>query len=273
MTMDSGAARGNVSDVHFVYADSKGVFTSPTLSLAGLQRIQEAYRRTPWYRDRWSSAAFRREIGQIEAEHAPDGLVILVGNLPFEVPPSFDEFFEPIEFKFVRFASELRRDPMKMLSGEAPTRQERFVRVIGWLVALVVGAALLPIAITLVAGGQYRVLAMIFGIFAANIAIIVLIFWLMRLAGRWYIVPRGVVIRRSFGLRRRRLVVRDRRDTIAMFRYVSTGKSRHLILELWSPAGRRWSRPVSEREAISFLAAWQSRREPPTREQLQELTV
>ncbi|MFN0137202.1 MAG: hypothetical protein ACKVS9_13925 [Phycisphaerae bacterium] len=261
------------ADVQFVYADPKGVFTSPTLSLAGLQRIQEAYRRVPWYRDRLASATFRREVGQIEAEFAPSGLVFLVGKLPFEVPPAFHEFFEPIELKLVRFASQLADDPMQMLSGEAPTRQERFARVGGYIIVATLAAIFLPIAITLLVGGQYRVLATIFGALAANFALIVLILWLARFAGRWYLIPRGVVIRRSFGLARRRTIVRDRRDTIAMLRYVHTGKSHHLNLDLWSPAGRRWSRPVSEREAISFLAAWQSRREPPTREQLQELTI
>lgn len=260
-------------DVQLVYADAKGVFTSPTLSLAGLQRIQEAFRRTPWYRDRWASAAFRREIGQIEAEFAPSGLVFLVGKLPFEVPPAFHEFFEPIELKLVRFASQLANDPMQMLSGEAPTRQERFARVGGYIVLLALAAVFLPLTITLLVGGQYRVLMLILAILGGNLAFIMLIFWLARFAGRWYLIPRGVVIRRSFGLARRRTIVRDRRDTIAMLRYVHTGKSTSLNLDLWSPAGRRWSRPVSEREAISFLAAWQSHREPPTRDQLQELTI
>lgn len=205
----------------------------------------------------------------LEVTRAPDqaGIVVLGPHMPFEPPPPFDEFFEPIRL----LGGTGGRDPrLVTLSGEKPTRDERLARIglpVLYCLALVAAAALLVSALqTRSLREPGKVLTGLMG----TAAILWAALALGRLGRRWYLVPGGVAIVRRIGTPRARILVCTPRDTAASLRYVSTGKTTALLLELWR-AERHWKRVVSEREAISFLAAWRSGLAPPAMAQLREL--
>lgn len=196
---------------------------------------------------------------------------MLIGpGMPFEPPPPFDEFFEPIALSRLGFHEDAG---LRTLSGDAPTRQERQSRVILWVLAIpalvsLVAAAyaiffLAPPSARLVVGGAF---ALVGGIIAG-------VLWLGRHSGRWYLIPGGVAIVRSSGGARSRLRVVTRADAAAILRYVSTGKTTVLMLTLLQPDCKPLAASLSDRQAIAFLAGWQSCRPPPTRAQLFTLLV
>jgi len=253
---------------HIVLVDRRRNFTSTTLPPDGAAELESAFRAVPWWRDRWSHSNFRAAARRALARHG--GLALLGPGTRLEPPPPFTEMFEPIEVAG-GFGAERRR--LRVLSGDALTRQERFNQLfwpIGALLGLVVISAafvfprlVMHPAVSVATVGVVLALGVVFSIISA----------VRRWSGRWFLIPGAIaaVRRPARPGRPARITVLSRRDTVLVLRLVSTGKSTMLIMELWAPAGRILRRAVSEREALGVLAAWQSPLDPPPDERLQEL--
>ncbi len=253
---------------HVVRVSRRKQFSSGTLSAAGLGRLEAAFRVGPWYRDRWVCRQFREAaLHELEADGA-GGLVLIGSGLSFDTPPPFVERFEPVPLAdFLGETSE----QLKVLSGPAATREERIRRYILIAVGVlaVVGAAALlaghlrglPPALIPVTIGMAVLIAVII-----NLALALQRFW-----GRWFLVPAGIAIVGGLHHKRGQVTLLTRWNSYAYLRLVHTGKTVLLMLEVVARSGRRYRRNVSEREALGFLAAWQSPQPPPLVGQLQEL--
>lgn len=253
---------------HVVVVEPRKHFASATLPATTVERLRAAFCASRWWRDAWTSAPFRSAARDVLHEHG--SLVLLGPRMPFEVPPPFEEFFEPVE---VAVGLGDNTEQLKTISGEKPTKEERGRWVLMVLLVVSVLAFLIPLGVAFLRGMPPRAalviaaLVLIVGMVVAGIAS------LQRLSGRWYLVPGAIaVVRRP--VRRgqpARVTVLSRADSVLAFRYVSTGKTTVLIAELWTHAGKRLHRPVTQREAVSIIAAWQSPLAPPVDERLQEL--
>lgn len=251
---------------HIVHVDRRRNFSSPTLGAEQVRQLESTFQAVPRWRDRWTNHKF---IAAARAVLRAEGSLVLVGpGMSFEIPPPFVEMFEPIEIAGL----ESNRDRLKILSGSAPTRQERFGGLAGFIIgALGIGVAgflvfamfNLPPAIPATAGTTLLLTGVI-------VALAVL---LQRRGGRWFLVPGGLaILRRPVRAGQPpRITVFSRPDSCLVYRYVHTGKTVMLVLELWTHAEKVLRRPVSEREAISILAAWQSPHPPPPDQRLEEL--
>lgn len=249
---------------HIVRVDRKLKCASASLSPEILGEIEAALRAAPWW-DRWSGKKLRKALFEIMRTRSPGGLAIVAPGLSFETPPAFTEFFEPIQFG-------VGAEELKTLSGAAPTRNERQLRVIAWILGVVGVIAVTALLVSWLATGSARIVGIIGGMIAFTIVLIMLVVSLQRLFGSWFLLPSAVAIARYFP-KPTKLSIFSRRETLAMIRLVSNGKTVMLMLELILPTGKRRATSVSDREAISFLAAWQSPHDPPTREQLSELAA
>lgn len=253
---------------HIVRFERRTELSSDTLPPAVVANLEAAYNERPWWRDRWTAARFKSAAR--DALHAHGSLVVLGPRMQFDVPPPFAEFFEPIEVA-VGLGDQTER--LKTISGEKPTREEQW----RWVILVIAGVSvigfLIPFGLAFMRGLAIREMGIISAAFLLTGLIIVGILALKRLSGRWYLVPGGIaVVRRPIRRGRpARVTVLSRTDSVLAFRYVSTGKTTVLYAELWTHAGKRIRRPVSQREAISILAAWQSPLTPPPDERLQEL--
>jgi hypothetical protein len=254
---------------HIVRIDRKKNFKSDTLAPDDIARLEGAFRAVRWWRDRWTDRSFRAAAMEIVRERG--GLALVGPGMPFDNPPPFAEFFEPVEIAR-GFGSETEQ--LKTISGEKLTREERIGRIVS-LLAWPAGIAL--IVLLLVA--YFRGMPARAAIFLAGMAmlitvVMVLVVRLQRLGGRWYLLPGGLAVVRRPVRRGQspRVTVLSRNDTCLAFRLVSNGKTVMRIMELWTPLRKRLHRSVSEREAISVLAAWQSPQKPPPDERLQELS-
>lgn len=254
---------------HIVRVDRKKNFTSLTLAPEELQRLESAFRTAPWWRDRWSDRAFRTAAKDIVRQKG--GLAIIGSGMSFDNPPPFAEVFEPIE---IAIGLGSNADQLKTLSGAAPTREERVSRIIVWILWLFGLAVLVGLIVAYFRGLPPRVLVFFGGTIALAASVLTLVVVLKRRGGRWYLVPGGVAIVRRPARRGNapRVTVLSRADTCLAFRLVSNGKTVMRMMELWTPLDKRLHRSVSEREAISVLAAWQSPHCSPPDERLQELS-
>lgn len=247
---------------HIVRVDRRGAMSCPTLDGRHLGDLQAALRMQPWYSDRYGRKAFRQRVLEIMTS-ANAGIVLMGPNMSFEPPPPFDEFFEPI-----RLGQWDER--MKVLSGAMPTRQEKMLK---WLIPILAGLVALAVLIVVSLGilrGQSRAIALATTLMVGSI-LVVLIIASSRFGSDWYLLPAGVAIRNWWRRRVEPVSVLTPSSAAALLRWVSNGKSTMLVLELWRADGRSWRRAVSEREAISFLAAWRSDEATPTIDRLQEL--
>lgn len=254
----------NAADpTHIVTIDRKWRCTSPTLATAALQRLEAAFRAGRWWQrfpDRWSTRATRAAfLAELSAD-APGGLVLLGPRLGFAAPPPFAETFEPVELG--------ANDPqLQTLSGPAPTREERIQRYIFAGLGVLAIAAVWPLTLGVLKLGALRVLGGL-GMFGALLALVLLfVWWVLSLNGQWLLVPGGVAI-----LRRRRgrpqIELCTRGDTVANIRLVSNGKTVMTVIELLRRDGRRFRRPVRDREGLAFLAAWQCTQPTPPLQQI-----
>lgn len=247
---------------HLVRVDRRRTLSCDALETDVLARLQATLRAQPWYSDRITRRPFRNAV--LDAMRSTGRSIVLLGPMPFEPPPPFDEVFESIQMG--------TDDPqMRTLSGQAPTRQERMATIglvlLGGLALLVVVPAIMGVL-----HGHGRAVATAALVVAACLGIgFGLILLLGRFQGDWFLVPAGVVVRRWRRRAREPLVLLTPRDTAALIRYVSTGKTTVLILELWRSDGRSWRRAVTEREAMTFLAAWRSDEPAPPIERVREL--
>ncbi len=250
---------------HIVLVDKKKQFSSPTLPIAAINRLAAVFKSIPWYRDRWSHRTFRAALLGTLRTDAPAGLVVLGPGMPFEPPPPFTEAFEPIELG----AGDER---LKVLSGDTPTRQELLTRRTLWVV--LPGAALLAIAGLIAAfiraRAQIQAMMPIFIMLAIGVALVAsAVRWVARWRGRWYLLPSSIAV-----IDRREkppLKLHTRFNTCAIIRYVNAGKTVVLALELLSEPSKRRMRAVTQREAVSVLAAWQCPHPPPELDELTEL--
>lgn len=255
-------------NAHVVHVDKKKVFSSTTLSSDALRLMETAFRAVPWWRDKWTAKTFRDAVRQVHREHG--GLVLLGPSIKFDVPPAFSEMFEPIEI-----GTGLRDDGerLKVLSGDAPTSQERWRRVgIGIAVAFAVVFVSI-FGILFLRGMPQRALYIVFGVFGFNAMVVFGIFALQKMGKRCFLIPGGIAMLRRPVRRGQppRITVLSRADSCMVIRYVHQGKTVVLTLELWTPARGKVTRAVSEREAMSVLATWQGSATPPTDDKLMEL--
>lgn len=250
---------------HVVQADRRYRCTSETLPPAALEPLERVLRPWPWFGDRWWKRTVRDAASDLLRTAARGGVAIVGPRMRFQIPSPFEAAFEPIRLG--------TNDPqLRTLGGDAPTRQERAARVGLWVLAGLglVLAAPVVIAAFFRALPRRAALTVLGAIGAAALGVLVGV-QLSRLGAAWFLLPGAVAIvrrRRPVG---ERLTLCTRFEYWALLRYVSTGKTVVLVLELRSAEGRSFRRPVSEREAISFLAAWQSPLPPPPPERLVEL--
>ena len=259
----------STSGPHIVRIDRKKNLSSDTLVPADLQRLESAFRSAPWWRDRWTNRIFRAAALGIARERG--GLALIGPGMSFDNPPPFGEFFEPIEI--ARGLGD-NSDELKTLSGPTPTRQERISQVFIWILWLAGLVLIIGMIVAFFRGLPTRAVLGLAGAGVLFALIMMLVVVIHRLAGRWYLLPGGIAIVRRPARRGQapRVTVLSRAETCLALRYVSNGKTVTLKLELWTPLAKRLERPVSEREAISVLAAWQSPHRPPPDERLQELS-
>ncbi|MEP0845215.1 MAG: hypothetical protein HRF50_00180 [Phycisphaerae bacterium] len=247
-----------------VLVDRRRRCASAGLPAAALARLENALGRGVWFGDRFARKTFRAAALETLRREAPGGLAIIGPGIHFDVPPPFSEHFEPIQLG----AADAQ---LKTLSGAAPTRQERYAGVslalAGAIVALVLTMMLLP---TIRTGNLRLIGAPLFAVATIGLTLAI-VFGLRRLAGTWYLLPGAVAVVRAFGPRAERLALRTRLDSCLVLRYDRAGKTVGLYAELLSERARILRTRVSEREALSLLAAWQSARPPPAPQQLQEL--
>ena len=254
---------------HVVHVDRKKNFSSQTLPDPELKRLETAFRAVPWWRDRWTDRKFRAAAMQIVRDSG--GLALIGPGMSFETPQPFAEFFEPIE---IATGLGYNSDQLKTLSGAALTKEERAARIFTWFLRLLGLVLVGGLIVAYFRGLPWKVLTVFGGVVGLVALVLTLVFVLNRFTGRWYLLPSGIAIVRRPARRGNaaRVTVLSRADTCLVFRYVSTGKTVMLKIELWTPLGKRLHRPLSEREAMSVLAAWQSPHMPPPDERLQELS-
>ncbi|MBL8877722.1 MAG: hypothetical protein JNG88_01280 [Phycisphaerales bacterium] len=254
---------------NIVQVDRRGHCVSSSLATDAAQRLNDAFRKRSWWVDRWHNRKFRAAALNMLKAESPGGLAIIGPRMGFEIPPPFREFFEPIEFG-------VSDDQWNVLSGDAPTKQERITRVALWIFAILGIIALVPMVIVLMGSPlAFTRIGLPMGGMLIGVAIFtVAIVWATKLSmGRWFLLPGAVAIVPHSRRSGPRVVLLTRHEHVAVIRWVSNGKSSTLMLEFWNNGKKRYHRPVSDRTAISFLAAWQSPLPPPTPEQVRELAV
>ena len=247
---------------YIVQVDRHGNFSCDSLAADLLADLQATYKSQPWYSDKLTCKPFRQRVHDV-MRRSGRGVVIVGPGMSFEAPPPFMEFFEPIQLG--------TNDPqMQTLSGAKPTRQEKAIWILIVLGLLVAVGGMIPLFIAFMRG-QSRVVYSVLLMFGA-VAVFVrfLIWFIQRVSGTWFLLPSAVAVR-SRRKPQEPLVVLRPRETPALLRWVSNGKSAALILELWQADGKKWRRSVSEREAMTFLAAWRSDEVAPAAEKLAEL--
>lgn len=260
----------NTGVPHIVRVSRRREFSSSTLPEQARVLHESAFRGARWWRDRWAHRPFRDAARQVL--HVYGGLALIGPDVTVEAPSPFVEMFEPIE---ITGGVGEDAERLLVLSGEAPTRPERRLWVLK-LFAIVIGLGMFGILVLAFMGGvPIRAIPPIgAAIGVASLAITIALFAQSR-SGRWFLVPCGIAIVRRPVRRGQpgRITVLSRWDTCAALRYVSTGKTVVLMLELWTHAGKTLRRSVSEREAAAVLAAWQSPLTPPSDEKLMELVT
>ncbi|QDV91041.1 hypothetical protein RAS2_21300 [Phycisphaerae bacterium RAS2] len=254
--------------VHFVHVDRCKQFTSPTLGSDALAGLKQAFLTRFWGLDRWANAVFRHAVRDLARDRG--GLVLIGPGVPFDMPPPFTEKFEPIE---VGRGLGDETDRLKTLSGENPTREERIGKTLAWLGGITGVALIAGLAVGFASGQRLAAMSGLLagaGLVAFTIVIVVA---LSRRGGHWFLLPGGVAVIRRPARRGgpARITVLSRDDSCLALRYIHTGKTSVLVLELWTHAGGCFRRTVTQREAISIVAAWQSPHDPPPDDKLTEL--
>lgn len=235
---------------------------------SALEQLEQQYRSAGWWRNRWGQRRFREASLALLRSAAPDGLVLVGPNLGFEIPQPFSEFFEPIEFG-------VRDDQWQVLSGEHPTRHERVRTIALWVWGGILFVAFIPFAVSILFAQRIsHVFGVLFFAFAGTTIFTLAIVWLSKiLHGKWFLLPGAVAIVRGRRDGTGGVELLTRLDSLALIRWVSNGKSSTLVLELQRSDREKYRRPVTDREAISFLASWQSPLPPPAAEQVRELAT
>lgn len=253
---------------HIVHVDKRKNFSSTTLPADALQRLEASFRAIPWWRDKWTAKTFRVAARDVHREHG--GLVLIGPGVKFDIPPPFLEMFEAIEIG-TGLGDDGER--LKVLSGDAPTSQERWRRIGKWIAVTIATAFVLMFGALIFRGMPQRVLYVVLGAIGFNALVVLGIFSIQGMGKRCFLIPGGIALVRRPVRRGQppRITVLSRRDSCVVIRYVHHGKTVVLTLELWTHAGGKVSRAVSEREAMSLIATWQGTVTPPGDEKLMEL--
>ncbi len=217
-----------------------------------------------WMLDRWSRKSFRQAAVRELREPAAGGLVIVATGSGIPVPPPFSEHFEPVQLG--------AGDPqLQTIVGPELTRDERIGWYVNRVLAALVGAIMLFALGALFFRSFRRAGLLALVLMGALVAIVVVVHHLANLTAEWHLLPGAVAIVRRGRTGAARLRVLRRDSACALLRYVSNGKTTMLVLELWDETGRAERRPVTDREAIAFLATWRSPLPPPDDARLREL--
>lgn len=253
---------------HIVKVDRRKVFASDTLPAEQLVRLEAAFRAGRWWRDRWADREFRSEARRVMRECG--GLVLIGPGVSFEIPAAFDEFFEAIE---VATPAMYKDDRLKTMSGEAATKEERIGRVMVAIAAFVVVALVAGLIIGYFFGIPFMAYKAIGISMIVMFGVVLLVTHLIRLRARVYLVPGGLAVVRRPARKGMppRITVFSRDDSCLVFRLVSTGKTVVMMMELWTPAGGKVARAVSQREAMSAVAVWKSAQAPLDDDRLVEV--
>ena len=255
-------------NAHVVCVDKKKKFSSATLPSDALLRLETAFGAGSWWRDKWTAKAFHEAARNVLRKHG--GLVLIGPSVKFEVPPPFSEMFEPIE---ISTGLGDDRERLTILSGEKPTRQERWSRVGRWIAVFAILFFLAVMTIAYLRGLPRQAITIIMLAFTGTGLFVWLAVTLSRYGDRCFLVPGGVAMIRRPVRRGQppRVTVLSRADSCMVFRYVNQGKTVVFKMELWTHAGRTVSRAVSDREAMSLLATWLGVMTPPDDDKLMEL--
>lgn len=252
---------------HLVQIDRRRRFTSATLPEAARARLEAAYLSGRWWRDRWTSRGFRDAVRDANREQG--GLILLGPALPFEPPPPFAEWFEPVE---VGAGTGSDVEALKTISGVKQTREERQRRLANLLAVIAIGAGLVLLAFSFSPRMPRIAPLLLLGLTSFVALVVFLAVKAQTWRGRWFVVPGGLAVVRRPARRGgpMRITVLSRADSCLAFRYVSTGKTTILFAEVWTHAGRIVRRAVTSREAMSLIAAWSSPHAPPDDDRLVE---
>lgn len=249
---------------HIVHVESDWACSSDSLAPAALRELEVTFRQVPWYRDRWSAKTLRAATSNLLRTSAAGGLILIGPRTKIDAPPPFEHLFEPI-------ALGADDERLRTLSGEKPTRQERFKQFAIWVAASFGFLVFAAITSGLWFGFSRHVATILLALFTFVAVLVAIVKYAADYVRTWYLLPGSVAILRRLRRGRGRLTLLTRHNACAMLRYVYTGKVVMLMLELITLDGKREALPISDREAMSFLAAWRSPHPPPSREQLGEL--
>lgn len=249
-------------NVHIVRVGKRGDFHSDTLDADRVAQLQTAFRKKRWYADGWTRKGFHQDVWRVFETFPERGLVFIGRNVAADAP-RFDRRFEPVEIG--------SNDPqLRTLAGKTGQKRNALDPkiLVGALsiVAFLLGAFF-------VRGIGIRIAAIAGGVLALVFAIVFAIIYLQKSIGSWYLVPGGVAIVRRMKKGADRLVLCTRYDSWSLLRWIHTGKSSYLVLEIRDATGKRYQTGISTADAGSFLGAWQCPHPPPSREQLEELTA
>lgn len=258
------------SSAHIVEIDRHGRIASATLAETSRFPLEAAFLRTPWWRSRWQSRSFREASRKLAC--AAGGLAIVGPGMHFKVPPPFVEQFEPIEIG-VGFLGQRRL--LETPSGTTPTRQE-------WLTRIVVRPLVIVGVIAFLVGLFYfrfhpprSAVLMVTVMAGSTLLSLGVNFVAKHVRGRWFLLPGAIAVVRRPARRgaAARITILSHGDTCLVLRYMPRGKTRVLMAELWMHLGKLARKHVSQREAISILAAWQSPLDPPPEERLYDIAT
>jgi hypothetical protein len=212
-------------------------------------------------RRHWRAGLFR-----IIDTYALPGVILCETGAADEAPSPFDEPFEPLVLGL--------KDPgLQTLTSPQPTREER-TQAIGMVISVGICVAVAAFLAWLFATRPSAGLRLAW-IPPALIGMLLLIQFLRRTRATmapWLIVPGAVFVRPLWKRGDDNLRRFTPADTIP---YLSKRHAKNhvfYVLELWT-RDRIWSRVVTQRELLAFLAAWRIQLAPPPIEKMQELAA
>ena len=256
--------------IPFVHIDRVHKFSSPTLPGPSLEKLESTFRSASRWRDRWKNVDFQAAVRDSLGEHA--GLILIGSEMPFEMPPPFNEMFEPIEIGSGRGGNAADLD---VLSEESHHRQRRLARLRWGIIGLGVVLSIVPLLFLPASRVPVRqIFYVVFAFAICGIAVFAMTLW-APVADRWFIIPGALAIAHRPTHRNRTpgVTVLTPKDTCLILRYMKSGSTEQLVLEFWTAEGSLFRSAVTEREAIGILAAWQSLHPPPPDSLLKELTM
>src|SRR5262245_46747349 len=103
-----------------VYINGGHNFAAPSLPGPAVEQLALAFRSASLWRDRWKNTNFQAAVRDILRDHG--GLILIGSEMPFQLPPPFNEMFEPVEIGSGRGGNAADLD---VLSEDSPARLRR----------------------------------------------------------------------------------------------------------------------------------------------------